>query len=55
MLYDECKNTHKHTKNFIILSNKIADKKEIVIKDNADSVDNFFEKAANLRKKNKSF
>ena len=39
----------------MLLNKKTVDKKVVVIEGNADSVDNFFEKAANLHKKNQNF
>jgi hypothetical protein len=42
---------YEYLKESIELNNRINSKKEIVFEENADSVDNFFQKAADLYKK----
>jgi len=42
VLHNENENMCAHAKDFIGLNRRIGDKKEIVLEDNADSVDNFF-------------
>ena len=54
-LYNENLNMHECLKETIQLNHRINNKKEIVIDENIDSVDNFFQKAADLHKKSDSF
>ena len=54
-LHIENKNIHECMKASIALNNRITNEKEIVLEENVNLVDNFFEKAANLCKKRYSF
>ena len=44
VLYNENKNTHAYVKEFISFNRRMGDKKEIILEDNAGSIDSFFQK-----------
>ena len=55
ILYNENINIQDNIKEAIVLNYQIKKQKEIVLEENVNLVDIFFEKAANLCKKNNSF
>ena len=55
ILYNKNMNMCDYITETIVLNCRIKNKKEIVLEENVDSVDNFFEKVAHLCKKNDSF
>ena len=55
LLHNENKHLNDYVKGYFGLEQKIKMKKEIIMEDSADSVNSFFNKAADLHKNNKSF
>ena len=54
-LYEENERMYEYLRESISLNNKIANKRELALEENVDSVDSFFQKAAALYKNSKSF
>ena len=55
MLHEENQHICECAKGYFGLNQKLNIKKEIVIEDSANSINLFFDKATDLRKKNKNF